>query len=173
MKLELARQIAEAVKAALEPACERIEIAGSIRREKPEVGDAEILCIPRYDGGIVDLLDNQIQELVAQHILDYRRNKLGSKTYGAKIKLMTHIATGFGIDIFSTTPECWAVSFVVRTGGSKTNVEIATAALRKGLHFNSYGRGFTAENGTEVVCHTEREVFETVGLKYLPPTERK
>jgi DNA polymerase/3'-5' exonuclease PolX len=31
----------------LSPVCERIEVAGSVRREKAFVGDIEILCAPR------------------------------------------------------------------------------------------------------------------------------
>ena len=47
MKLEAAIQIAERVKSALAPYCERIEIAGSVRRRKADVGDIELVCIPR------------------------------------------------------------------------------------------------------------------------------
>lgn len=44
--LAAARAIAEQVRKALAPACERIEIAGSVRRERPEVHDIEIVAIP-------------------------------------------------------------------------------------------------------------------------------
>ena len=33
--------------ALLQPACERIEIAGSIRRQRPDVGDVELVVVPR------------------------------------------------------------------------------------------------------------------------------
>jgi hypothetical protein len=46
MKLEQAKELAEAAKAELEPYCHRIEIAGSIRRQKPDVGDIELVCVP-------------------------------------------------------------------------------------------------------------------------------
>ena len=48
MELEKARDIAEKIEAVLESSCERIMIAGSIRRRKPDVGDIELLCIPYY-----------------------------------------------------------------------------------------------------------------------------
>ena len=47
MDLEEARTIAHDVHDRLEPACERIAIAGSIRREAVEVKDVEIVYIPR------------------------------------------------------------------------------------------------------------------------------
>ncbi len=47
MKLSTAQAIAEQIKGKLAPFCERIEIAGSIRRKRPEVGDVEIVCVPK------------------------------------------------------------------------------------------------------------------------------
>ncbi|MBA7531735.1 hypothetical protein ES705_23956 [subsurface metagenome] len=171
MELKKAKVIAEKMKALLESSCERIDIAGSIRRQKPDVGDIELLCIPKYVAG-VDMLDAKIQTLIQLNVLDYRLNKLGSRVYGAKNKLLRHVESGIGIDIFSTTEECWPVALVVRTGGKTTNRRIATAALRKGYQFHAYGRGFTTPQG-EIVCHLEREVFEAVDLPYQAPEERR
>jgi len=170
MELERAKAIAEELRRLLKPACDRIAIAGSIRRQRPEVGDIELLCIPKFIGGI-DQLDREIITLVVQRILGFRRNKLGSRVYGPKNKLMVHLPSGIGVDIFSTTRECWAVSLVVRTGGKKTNKRVATAALSKGYRFHAYGSGFSTPQG-DIVCHSEREVFEAVDLPYLEPWGR-
>lgn len=171
MELQKAKAIAEELKALLEPACQRVIIAGSIRRQKPLVGDIELLCIPMFVNG-VDQLDREIGALVIQRILGFRLNKLGSRVYGPKNKLMLHLPSGIGVDIFSTDAQCWPVALVVRTGGEKTNKRIATVALRKGWHWHAYGKGFTTPDG-EVICHSEREVFEAVGLSYLLPWERE
>ncbi len=120
MELEKAKAIAEKIKAILESSCDRLIIAGSIRRRKPEVGDIELLVIPKYVGG-VDILDAKIQTMIYYDMLGYRLNKLGSKVYGPKNKLMVHIPSGIGLDVFSTTAECWPVALVVRTGGKVTN----------------------------------------------------
>ena len=102
MELTEAREIAETIKGLLEGSCDRIEIAGSIRRHKWDVGDIELLCIPKFVGG-VDMLDRELGALAIQSILARRRNKRGSTTYGPKNKLMVHVPTGLGVDIFSTT----------------------------------------------------------------------
>ena len=173
MELEKARAIAEGLKERLQPACERIEIAGSIRRRKPEVGDIELLCIPKY-GGLschVNLLEQVIIDLMHARILDYRLNKRGRRAYGLKNKLMAHLPSGIGVDIFSTTEESWPVALVIRTGGAETNKRIAIAAIRKGWHLKAYGSGFSTPQG-EVICRSERDVFELVGLPYLEPWER-
>jgi len=171
MELEQAQKIAEELKALLAPECQRIEIAGSIRRGKPAVGDIELLAIPRYLDGD-DLLDEEIRKLMAEGLLGYRRNVRGSIAYGPKNKLLVHLPSRIGVDVFSTDEDCWWVSLVVRTGGEVTNKRIATAALRKGWHLQAYGHGFSTPRG-DVVCRSEEEVFLAVGLPYLPPEQRE
>lgn len=46
MRLQRALEIAQKVLKKLEPHCERISIAGSVRRMKYDVGDIEIVAIP-------------------------------------------------------------------------------------------------------------------------------
>jgi len=170
MELNRARTIAEEIMGLLDGSCDRKEIAGSIRRRKPDVGDIEILCIPRFEGG-ADSLDRRVQGLMFQGVLALRLNRLGRKVYGPKNKLMVHVPSGIGVDIFSTTEECWPVSLVVRTGGKQTNIRISMAAQERGYQFHAYGSGFSTANG-EIVCHSEQEVFEAVGLPYQAPEER-
>lgn len=53
MKLAEAQAIAERVRAELAPFCVRCEIAGSIRRKRPEPRDLEIVCVPKtIPGGL-------------------------------------------------------------------------------------------------------------------------
>ena len=172
MELEKAKAIAEELKSLLEPACEKMVIAGSIRRQKPEVGDIELLCIPRYVTG-VDQLDRGVRRLFVRGVLTYHRNKRGSTTYGPKNKLLLHLGSGIGVDMFSTTEDCWPVALVVRTGGENTNKEIATRALKRGMRFHAYGRGFTLADGGELICRSEAAVFRAVGLAYKQPWERR
>ncbi len=171
MELEKAREIAEELVVMLAPACERITIAGSICRQKPDVGDIELLCIPRYEG-MIDLLDREIGALAVREILGFRCNRRGSRVYGPKNKLMVHLPSGIGVDIFSTDEQCWPVALVVRTGGVSTNRRIATAALKRGWRFRAYGDGFDMPDG-HIRCCSEREVFEVVGLPYMEPWERE
>jgi DNA polymerase/3'-5' exonuclease PolX len=170
MELERAQSIADDLLKRLYPYCQRIEVAGSVRRQKPEPSDIELLCIPKYVAS-VDQLDKEIGALFIQQILGFRRNKLGSRVYGPKNKLLRHLESGIGVDIFSTDEQCWPVALVVRTGGKETNMRIATAALRKGWQFHAYGSGFSTPDGY-VHCSSEREVFEAVGLPYQEPWER-
>jgi len=172
MELAKARAIAGELAEMLKPACLRIEIAGSIRRRRLEVGDIELLCIPKFDEG-VDLLERELGWHMVNGVLDYRPDKRGRIAYGPKNKLLLHKPSGIGVDIFSTTEECWPVALVVRTGGKHTNIEISRRAMERGLHFHAYGRGFTRADNSELVCYSEEDVFKAVGLRYLEPWERR
>lgn len=171
MQLERARAIAEELKELLALACDRIEIAGSVRRRKPDVGDIELLAIPRFEEGI-DILERTLGWLMVSQVFDYRRDKRGRITYGPKNKLLVHKPSGIGVDIFSTDEQCWPVALVMRTGGKATNIEISTRARERGLRFHAYGRGFTRADGSELVCRSEEDVFRAVGMRYLEPWER-
>ena len=164
--LHRAKEVANELKQMLEPCCNRIAIAGSIRRRKPEVGDIELLVIPR-----ANYLDKLLHDLMMQNVLAMRLNKRGQRAYGPKNKLMVHLPSGIGLDIFSTTEECWPVALVIRTGGAETNKRIAMAAINKGWHLKAYGSGFSTPQGN-IICNSEREVFELVELPYQEPWER-
>ena len=168
---ETALRVAKSLCTELEPATVAITIAGSLRRQKPQVGDIELLAIPRFEHGITNLLEGTIQRLIAEGILTYRLNKNGSKVFGAQNKLLIHRPSNISVDIFTTDAERWPVSLVVRTGGTETNKLICLAAIRRGWRFQPYGKGFVTPDGY-LRCYSEQEVFEAVGLRYREPWER-
>lgn len=185
-KAAIARPVAEGLVELLRRACRRIEIVGSLRRKKEMVGDIELLCIPKFEEASVDLLgrahlvdclDREIKKWIRLGVLDFRKNVKGSTIYGPKNKLLVHVSSNIPVDVFSTDEERWPVALVVRTGSKESNMRVARAAIDRGMKFHAYGRGFTrpgAQEGVpeEIVCRSEREVFEAVGLPYLVPEER-
>ncbi len=105
-----------------------------------------------------------------EEVLDFRPE--GSRTYSIRKKSILHVPSGIAVDILSTDARCWAVALVVATGGATTNKRIAAAAGKKGWHFRTSGDGFDTPDG-HITCSTEQEVFEAVGLPYLPPEQRE
>jgi DNA polymerase/3'-5' exonuclease PolX len=167
---------------ALAPACERIEIAGSIRRRRPDVGDVEIVYVPRWQTDVPDpgdffrhtainLVDGAIANLERCGVLGRRTNAVGREMFGEKNKLAVHVASGIPVDLFATSEECWWNYLVCRTGGAESNVRIAAAAQRIGCKWTPYGSGFLTPRGMAPM-HSEEEVFAFVGLPHLPPASR-
>lgn len=175
-----ARAVGSVLCLALEEECERIEIAGSIRRGKPEVGDIEIVYIPKmgtvrdglFDTKEVSRVDLLLQALLDSGVLAKRRNVNGSEMWGTKNKLALHCASGIPVDFFATTEEAWFNYLVCRTGGAENNTRVAMAAQDKGWKWNPYGPGFTDDHRRTIRVSSEREVFELLGLRYLEPEER-
>lgn len=168
----------------LKPRCEKLVVAGSLRRREPMVSDIEILFIPSFAtekdqgdlfGGMrsVNVTECAIQALLSSGVLAKRPNVNGNEAWGEKNKLGVHVESGIAVDLFSVTPENWFNYLVCRTGGAESNVRICNAAIARGWKWNPYGSGFSRENPSEKrVVQTEREVFDFVGLRYLEPSER-
>jgi len=167
----------------LKSATTRLICAGSLRRQKAEVGDVEIVYIPRWkelsaidlfgqERDNMNLADVAIERMLSEQVIDKRRFGGDSVRWGAKNKFAVHLATGIGIDLFSTVESSWFNYVVCRTGGAATNQRIAIAAMKRGWRWNPYGCGFTDQSGNVVPVSSERDVFELVGLKYIDPEDR-
>lgn len=180
--LEQAQSVAEELKAGLAPVCERIEIAGSIRRRKPIVGDIELLFIPKleerpmdlFSKMIVDRADEQLERWLREYKIVQRLSIVGSPAWGKVNKLAIHTASGIPVDFFSTTEANWWNSLVMRTGSRESNLRLTQRAHERGWTFEAYGAGYRARHGREDFHQTtsERDVFEFIGLPYRPPEER-
>jgi DNA polymerase/3'-5' exonuclease PolX len=180
--LEIARKFVQFLK----PRCEKLVVAGSLRRRRPMVNDIEILYIPKMElvtdkGDLfgaqasVSSADRGLDTLLELGVLDKRPNVGGVCAWGPKNKLGLHLGSGIAIDFFTATRENWFNYLVCRTGGANNNVRICNAAIARGWKWNPYGVGFSRVNRDrdEVrAMQSEREVFEFVGLPYLEPNER-
>jgi len=177
----VAEGIAEDICNHLRPGCKRIKIAGSLRRQKPDVGDIEILYIPvmqeqpdpedLFRSITVSLAGGRIDGLERARILGRRLNSKGSEMYGPKNKLMVHIPSGIHVDLFTATEENWFNYLVCRTGPKELNLRICMAAIDRGWKWNPYGIGFS--RGSEIRrMESEEAVFEFAGLPYRQPKDR-
>lgn len=175
-----AMKVAEELQARLSPACERIAIAGSLRRSKPTVGDVEILFVPRlakrpdglFDEKIVSVASEACDQLLRDGILAKRPNVNGSFAWGEANKLAVHVASGIPVDLFATTAPCWYVALVIRTGSKDTNLRLTTGANKRNASLKAYGAGVEWSDGTVTQAESERHVFEMCGVPYLEPSRR-
>ena len=174
----VARELVDAI----QPHCERLVVAGSLRRRKRTIGDVEIIYMTRIDvrpagddlfrTEQVRIAEEAIQRLEEAQVLVRRLNTRGNETYGPKNKLMVHVASGMPVDLFAATDDVWHNYLVCRTGGVQNNIRIAQAAQAMGWKWNPYGVGFSRPGDVHQV-NSEREVFDFVGLDYVEPWERE
>lgn len=165
----------------LSPCCERLVVAGSLRRGKAQVSDVELLYLPITrpnpedlfgSGPRLNLVEEKLALLVREGSLAPRVNKHGSAAWGAENKLAVHTASGMPVDFFAACERTWITRLVCRTGGAQTNIRIAEAAKRQGFHWNPY-QGFSGLALGRVQPQSEQELFDLVGLPYLEPKERE
>ena len=174
--LQQAREVGEELISLLLPACERIEIAGSIRRQRSMVGDIELVVVSK-EAPSTSLwlwrprLDARILELIGEGVLNYRLNKKGARTFGPLNKLLVHIASGISLDLFSTTEENWGMAWIIRTGPAEFNIKMMSRFITLRMRGHAYG-GVTDQHGNELPCPDEETVFRLMGWRYRPPEER-
>lgn len=174
-------ELAEEIENRLTTHCNRIRIAGSLRRRKPFVNDVEILYIPKVvshtpNGEFFPQTRDESREtidaLIASGFLSKRKKTNGTLTYGEKTKLLTHTESGTPVDLFATDQESWVNCLFSRTGGKNTNIIIAREAKIRGMAWLPFGPGFQEADGSITAVRSEEEIFEKVGLIYCPPSKR-
>ena len=89
MKYSLALEYAQEIKEILSPFCERIEIAGGIRRQKEEPHDIEIVCQPRSLPAIFTDYDNEVNML--DHTIKKGCEDYPDRKRGAEIASYNHL----------------------------------------------------------------------------------
>ena len=175
-----AQAIAERLVYLLAPACNCIDIAGSVRRRKPEPKDLEIVYLPIIDHIPVDLFgataphprtDATIAQLVYDHILrlddQVRRN-------GPKYKRLIYCATGMVVELFAATPQNYGLILALRTGpalfsrGCVTS-ECIGGAMPLGMVMRD---GQLWRQGQQLDIPTEESFFAALNLPCWPPEQR-
>jgi len=179
----------------LRPSCERIEIAGSIRRGKPDVGDIEIVAIPKFEERerrldmfttvteAEDWLHLTCFGLRLDGVFSDRLDKNGRPAFGSKFKRLLY--RGFPLDLFVTTRECWGCIYLIRTGPAEFGQQLVLKASQGGW----LPRGFFFRDGRlwklpppydaslvdlakRIDTPEEADVFRALGYEFVPPEQR-
>ena len=158
MKLQEAKTIAQTVKKVLTPYCDRIEIAGSIRREKPIVHDIDIVLIEKPESA-----------LIIPSILTTIGTVIQN---GSHIKGVRYGDADINIDIYLATPASWSTLLLIRTGSKENNIRLATIAKRKGWQLKANGDGLFNNHGDRIVGDTEQSIYQVLDIPYQEPHDR-
>lgn len=193
--LWLGRRHASEIIGLLAPFCERIAVAGSIRRAKETVGDVELVAIPRIATETVaadmfstreettDLLDHACRGFRRDGAFADRPDVNGRPAFGSKFKRLLY--RDFPLDLFVTSPECWGCIYLIRTGPAEFGKQLVLKASEGGW----LPRGFFFRDGRlwklpppydaslvdlakPLDTPEEADVFAALGYEFVPPEQR-
>jgi DNA polymerase/3'-5' exonuclease PolX len=155
--------LAEDARNALTPYCERILIAGSIRRMKPEVKDIEIVCIPKM---VPTGLFNDALEVDPDFCATVKRwHKVKGEPTGKYTQRM--LPGGMKLDVFIVNADTWGWQVCLRTGSKAFNQDV----LIKAMHQQGYesDEGSLRRNGQMIATPEEVDVFRIFKLPWVEP----
>lgn len=170
----------------LAPGCERIAVAGSIRRQKPVVHDIELVAIAKIEtvdagqlwGATIDVdrLEERVSELIGSGHLVARDVTLHradgslevSHRMGSSFKALVY--RGLPVDLFIVRPPAeWGVIFALRTGPGDWNTRLVTEAHR---FMRRVEGGRVYAGGQVVPCPEEEDFFAAIGQEWIDPPAR-
>lgn len=174
----------------LAPFCQRIEVAGSIRRGKPDPHDIEILAVPDLATVTVQVnmfethevqenrLDEELKVWRTLGKIGDRLDKNGRPAYGERFKRLWYLADRewYALDLFSVLPPMaqWGVLFAIRTGPAEFSHLLVTSRVYGGAMLPGYRVAGGALWRLEEMIPTPEEgkFFAALGLPTWPPAER-
>jgi DNA polymerase (family 10) len=166
LSLSQAEKLAKKILAELSPFCERIEIAGSIRRRRPAVNDIDIVALPAFDQV------NALRERVLRNtspISDGKEIILTRLSNGVQLDLW--IADRPHRDLFSKRPTNFGVLLLSRTGSKEHNIWLCQRAESLGRRLNPHHGVF--EQRRCLASASEEDVFAALNLDFIPPERRE
>ena len=154
--LGIAEQVLDGLRA--HPTADRVELAGSARRLADSVKDLDIIATASDPGA----LTRAFAELdVIESAGSAGENAVRGRTH-----------SGLAVDVRVVEPAQFGNLLQHFTGSRDHNVQLREAAVRRGLHVSEYGILDDA-TGETTLCATEEEVYERLGMAWIPPELRE
>jgi DNA polymerase (family 10) len=141
----------------LEASAERVAYAGSLRRMKEIVHDVDILAASANVDATMQwfLKAPFIVEVLAQ----------------GPTKASIRIQDDLQVDLRVVEPKSWGAAMHYFTGSKNHNIRMRERAIKKGWKLNEYG--LFDSNDVMLAGADEREIFEKLGLPFIPPVLRE
>jgi DNA polymerase (family 10) len=133
----------------------KVDVAGSLRRGKSTVGDLDILC---NDKAGADLL---VEYPGVERVIEK-----------GPTKTSVFLKNGVQVDVRVLGTEGYGAALLYFTGSKEHNILLRNIAIGKGWKLNEYGL-FETKTGDRVAGKSETEVYEKLGLGFIPPELRE
>ncbi len=153
--LDVALRTATEMVDTLTPLSQRCAYAGSLRRWRETIGDIDILAAADDSAPLMAAFSAG-HEVVAS----------------GPTKTTVRTASGLTADLRVVPLDAWGAALQYFTGSAAHNVAVRQIAVKQKLKLSEYGL-FEAETNALIVSRTEEEVYERLGLAWVPPAMRE
>ncbi len=149
---EMLRQLSE------RSAVIRSAYAGSLRRMRETIGDIDLLVATER----------------SEEVMDAFRSLQGIATSNADgpTKSSVTTASGLQVDLRTVKPDEFGAALQYFTGSQAHNVKVRALAVRLGFKLSEYGL-FSTSDDKRIASETEEEIYEALGMQWVPPTMRE
>jgi DNA polymerase (family 10) len=147
------------------PGVVRAAPAGSMRRMRETVGDLDLL-VAATDAEPASPEAARRVMACFRGLAPVAEILLSGPT---KTSIRTH--EGLQVDLRVLEPARWGTALQYFTGSQAHNVHLRALALDRGFSLSEYA--LKREDGAEILCATEQEVYAALGLPFIPPELRE
>ncbi|MEV5315559.1 DNA polymerase/3'-5' exonuclease PolX [Streptomyces sp. NPDC052610] len=158
--IDIAMDAAETIVGELSGAtgCRRCAYAGSLRRVRETIRDIDVLVAAEDSAPVTRAFTElpYVTEVIAR----------------GRTKTSVRTAKGLAVDLRVVPPDSWGAALQYFTGSKAHNIRTRELAVHQGLKLSEYGL-FDAESGEKIVSETEEDVYDRLGLPWIPPTLRE
>lgn len=134
----------------------QVVVAGSFRRRKETVGDLDILITCKKNSPVMDRFVgyDEVDEVVQQ----------------GETRSTVILQSGLQVDLRVVPEAAYGAALYYFTGSKEHNIAVRKIGQKKNLKINEYG---VFKGDDRIAGKTEEEVFEQVGLPFIPPELRE
>lgn len=133
-----------------------VVLAGSYRRGRETVGDLDILVTMEEGSPVMDRFAGyeDVVEVVSK----------------GRTRSTVILRGGLQVDLRAVDPACFGAALHYFTGSKAHNIQIRRMGQGRGLKINEYG---VFRGDERIAGKTEKSVFQSVGLPFIPPPLRE
>lgn len=152
---ELAQQLIEFLK--LLPGVNEVSTAGSTRRWKDTVGDLDLVASAENPEPLLKALESHPR---IKEVIDKQSNRIRAYTWW-----------GIAVDLQVVPPGEYVTTLHRSTGSKAHYVKLQELAVAKGLKINHHG--ITNQSGDYLPVNKEEDIYQALGMAYIPPELRE
>jgi DNA polymerase (family 10) len=147
----------------LHPDVIRCSEGGSLRRRREIIGDIDLLASSKHPASVIDFFTKRpgVLNVIAK----------------GDTKASVLLEGGIQSDLRVVSDSEFPYALMYFTGNKEHNIIMRQRAIQRGLRLNEYGLFRSKEETRDpkllVKCATEEEVFQELGLNYVPPECRE